>query len=48
MLTGDSQAVAKAVADELGIDTYFAEVLPENKDAKGERTAAPGQGGDGG
>lgn len=34
MLTGDSQAVAKTVADELGIDTYFAEVLPENKDAK--------------
>ena len=34
MLTGDSQAVAKAVADELGIDHYFAEVLPENKDQK--------------
>jgi Cu2+-exporting ATPase len=34
MLTGDSQAVAKAVADELGIDTYFAEVLPEHKDKK--------------
>ena len=34
MLTGDSQAVAKSVADELGIDTYFAEVLPENKDMK--------------
>src|SRR5262249_44523013 len=34
MMTGDSQAVAKAVADELGIDLYFAEVLPENKDSK--------------
>ncbi len=34
MITGDSQEVAKAVAGELGIDTYFAEVLPENKDAK--------------
>src|SRR5450759_5208663 len=34
MLTGDSQAVAKAVADELGIKPYFAEVLPENKDQK--------------
>ncbi len=34
MLTGDSQAVAKAVAEELGIDTYFAEVLPEDKDQK--------------
>ena len=26
--------MARAVADELGIDTYFAEVLPENKDQK--------------
>ncbi len=34
MLTGDSEAVARAVADELGIDTYFAEVLPEHKDHK--------------
>jgi Cu2+-exporting ATPase len=34
MLTGDSQAVAKAVVDELGIKTYFAEVLPEHKDQK--------------
>jgi len=34
MITGDSEAVAKSVADELGIDTYFAEVLPENKDQK--------------
>ncbi len=34
MLTGDDEAVAKSVADELGIDTYFAEVLPENKDEK--------------
>ncbi|MUV85448.1 heavy metal translocating P-type ATPase [Natronomonas sp. CBA1123] len=34
MLTGDSQDVADAVADELGIDTVFAEVLPENKDKK--------------
>jgi len=32
MLTGDSQAVADAVAAELGIDQVFAEVLPENKD----------------
>ena len=32
MLTGDSEAVARAVADDLGIDTYFAEVLPEDKD----------------
>ncbi|MFN2146877.1 MAG: copper-translocating P-type ATPase [Anaerolineales bacterium] len=34
MLTGDSEPVAKAVAEELGIDTYFAGVLPENKDQK--------------
>ena len=34
MLTGDSQAVAQAVGDELGIDRIFAEVLPEDKDAK--------------
>ena len=32
MLTGDSRDVATAVADELGIDTVFAEVLPEDKD----------------
>lgn len=31
MLTGDNESIAKAVADELGIDTYFAEVLPEDK-----------------
>lgn len=34
MLTGDSQAVANAVAAELGIDRVFAEVLPEHKDEK--------------
>ena len=34
MLTGDSEDVARAVAEELGIDTYFAEVLPEDKDEK--------------
>jgi Cu2+-exporting ATPase len=34
MLTGDSQAVANAVAEELNIDTVFAEVLPEHKDQK--------------
>ncbi|HXV43460.1 MAG TPA: copper-translocating P-type ATPase, partial [Anaerolineae bacterium] len=34
MLTGDSRPVAQAVAEELGIDTYFAEVLPEDKDQK--------------
>jgi Cu2+-exporting ATPase len=34
MLTGDSRDVAAAVAKELGIDTLFAEVLPEDKDKK--------------
>ncbi|MEX2033120.1 MAG: heavy metal translocating P-type ATPase [Candidatus Colwellbacteria bacterium] len=31
MLTGDNQAVAKSVADELGVNKFFAEVLPEDK-----------------
>ncbi len=34
MLTGDAEAVARSVAGELGIDQYFAQVLPENKDQK--------------
>ncbi len=34
MITGDAEQVARAVADELGVDEYFAEVLPEEKDAK--------------
>jgi len=51
MLTGDSQSVAKAVAEELAIDQYFAEVLPEHKDQKvldlqkqGKRVAMVGDG----
>jgi Cu2+-exporting ATPase len=51
MLTGDSKDVAKAVAEELGIDLYFAEVLPEHKDQKvielqkqGKRVAMVGDG----
>ncbi|WPL16073.1 Copper-exporting P-type ATPase B [Thiorhodovibrio winogradskyi] len=31
MLTGDADAVAKSVADELGLSEYFAEVLPDEK-----------------
>ena len=34
MLTGDATAVARTVAQELGLDDYFAEVLPEQKAAK--------------
>ena len=34
MLTGDNRDVAKWVADEIGIDEYFAEVLPQDKSDK--------------
>ncbi len=34
MLTGDAEAVARWVAQELDLDEYFAEVLPEQKAAK--------------
>jgi P-type Cu2+ transporter len=51
MLTGDSKAVAKAVAEELGIRQYIAEVLPEHKDdqvtklqAQGRKVAMVGDG----
>jgi len=51
MLTGDSRAVADAVAAELGIDTVYAEVLPEDKaqiierlQAEGKRVAMVGDG----
>ncbi len=51
MITGDNKAVAKTVANELGIKNYFAEVLPENKDQKiralqdqGKRVAMVGDG----
>lgn len=51
MLTGDSEAVAAAVAADLGIDRYFAEVLPESKDryvsqlqAEGHRVVMVGDG----
>jgi P-type Cu2+ transporter len=51
MLTGDAEAVAAAVSEELGIDTYFASVLPEHKEQKvaslqqqGKRVAMVGDG----
>jgi len=34
MLTGDSRQVARWVAEELGIEEYFAEVLPGDKSEK--------------
>jgi P-type Cu2+ transporter len=43
ILTGDSEAVAKAVAEELGVDTYFANVLPEHKDKKVSELQAQGK-----
>lgn len=51
MITGDSEQVARAVAQELGVDQYFAQVLPEDKDKKvieferqGKRVAMVGDG----
>jgi P-type Cu2+ transporter len=51
MLTGDSRAVAEAVAEQLGIQQVFGEVLPEHKDeqiadlqAQGKRVAMVGDG----
>jgi Cu2+-exporting ATPase len=51
MMTGDSRAVADAVARELGIDTVYSQVLPEDKAAKvkglqkkGRRVAMVGDG----
>src|SRR3546814_11139119 len=34
MITGDAAPVARAVAAKLGLDDYFAEVLPHEKVAK--------------
>ena len=34
MLTGDNEKTAKQVSEELGLDGYFAEVLPEQKQEK--------------
>jgi len=34
MITGDNNATARYVAGELGLDTYFAEVLPDKKSEK--------------
>ncbi|KKR48774.1 MAG: putative copper-exporting P-type ATPase B [Candidatus Magasanikbacteria bacterium GW2011_GWC2_40_17] len=51
MLTGDNSLVAKEVSEELGLDGYFAEVLPDQKQdkikelqGKGEYVAMVGDG----
>ena len=43
MMTGDAKQVADAVARELGIDTVFAEVLPEQKSSTIEKLKAAGK-----
>ncbi|WP_300267316.1 heavy metal translocating P-type ATPase [Microbacterium sp.] len=43
MITGDAEAVAVAVADELGIDRVFAGVRPEDKAAKVRELQAEGR-----
>ena len=43
MMTGDAGPVAHAVAAELGIETVFAEVLPEDKAAKVKEIQARGK-----
>jgi Cu2+-exporting ATPase len=43
MLTGDNESVARAVAGELGIDTYFAGILPDQKLEKIEELQQDGE-----
>jgi Cu2+-exporting ATPase len=43
MMTGDAKAVADAVAKELGIETVFAEVLPDQKASKIEEVKRTGK-----
>jgi Cu2+-exporting ATPase len=43
MMTGDAKVVADAVAKELGIETVFAEVLPEQKASKIEEVKRTGK-----
>ena len=42
MLTGDNENVAKAIAEEVGIDDYYAEALPEDKKNAVERVRSVG------
>lgn len=43
MITGDGEGVAKNICDELGIDRYFASVLPDGKVALIEQLKAEGK-----
>jgi Cu2+-exporting ATPase len=43
MLTGDNKQVAQWVSDQIGLDEYFAEVLPQNKAAKVKEVQSRGQ-----
>ena len=43
MMTGDGEAAAKRVACELGIDRYYAQVLPEDKAEMVEKLKAEGR-----
>ena len=43
MITGDSEDVASYVAQQIGLDQYFAEVRPEDKAAKVKQLQAGGQ-----
>jgi Cu2+-exporting ATPase len=43
MLTGDNRQVAQWVSDQIGLDEYFAEVLPQDKAAKVKEVQARGQ-----
>jgi len=43
LLTGDNERVAAAVASELGMDDYMAEVLPDEKQAKIKELQAAGE-----
>ena len=42
MLTGDNESVAKAIANQVGIDDYFAEALPEDKAKAVQRVRSVG------